>query len=696
MSEQKFTNRLASETSPYLLQHQHNPVDWLPWGDEAFERARAENKPVLLSVGYSSCHWCHVMERESFEDERTAELMNRLFVNVKVDKEERPDVDQIYMNFIQLTSGHGGHPMTVFLTPEGVPFFGGTYFPPVKRYNMPAFSEILESVANAYRTKPDEIQTSTAGILNELRRVGLAEASNLSLSLGQLDQAFRGTIKNYDQENGGFGNAPKFPAPQSLEFILKIWARTGDERALEIVANSCRKMANGGIYDQLGGGFHRYTVDADWLTPHFEKMLYDNAQLTNIYLQTFQATGDEFFKNIAIETLEYVKREMTDAQGGFYSATDADSEGEEGKFFVWTPEEIEAILGKEQAVLFNHYFDVSETGNFEGHNILNVKRSLADAANDLNTTVEELSQVINRGRKLLFLAREGRVKPFRDEKVLTAWNGLMLAGFANAGAILERADFIETAEKNADFVLTKMRGANGELLRSWKDGTAKINGYVEDYANVANGLIELYQATGNLRWLREAKNLADKMIQDFWDETDGGFFFASKSGEKLIVQSKDFFDNATPSGNSVAADVLLKLAVLTGDENYHDYATELFKLTNGFMRKYPQAFGRALAAFDFYLNPTKEIVVIGDKNADDTKQLLRAIWTRYIPNKVVVLAQENDQEAVALVPLVQDREMIAGKATVYVCENFACQQPVTTIEDLNRQLDGETQRESVA
>ena len=696
MSEHKFTNRLASETSPYLLQHQHNPVNWLPWGEEAFARARAENKAILLSVGYSSCHWCHVMERESFEDEATAEIMNRLFVNVKVDKEERPDVDQIYMNFIQLTSGHGGHPMTVFLTPEGVPFFGGTYFPPVKRYNMPAFSEILESVANAYRTKPNEIRESTAGILNELRRVGVAEASNLSLSPGQLDTAYRGTIKNYDQENGGFGGAPKFPAPQSLEFILKTWARTSDERALEIVANTCRKMGRGGIYDQLGGGFHRYTVDENWLTPHFEKMLYDNAQLSRIYLQIFQATGDEFFKTIAIETLEYIRREMTDARGGFYSATDADSEGEEGKFFVWTPEEIEAILGKEQAVLFNHYFDVSETGNFEGHNILNVKRPLAEAANDLNTTVENLSEVITRGRKLLFLAREGRIKPFRDEKVLTAWNGLMLASFAVAGAILERADFIETAEKNADFVLTNMRGEAGELLRSWKDGTAKIAGYVEDYANFADGLIELYQATGNLRWLREAKNLADKMIEDFWDETDGGFFFAGKSGEKLIVQSKDFFDNATPSGNSVAADVLLKLAVLTDDENYRNYATELFKLTNGFMRKYPQAFGRALAAFDFYLNPTKEIVVIGDRDATDTKQLLREIWTRYIPNKIVVLAQENDQQAAALVPLLQERKMIDGKATVYVCENFACRKPVTAVKDLNRQLDGETQRGIIA
>lgn len=684
MSEQNFTNRLINETSPYLLQHAHNPVDWYAWNNEAFEKARAEGKPILLSIGYSSCHWCHVMEKESFENQQIANIMNELFVNVKVDKEERPDLDQIYMNFIQLTSGHGGHPMTVFLTPDGVPFFGGTYFPPVRKYNMPSFPEILLSVADAYKNRQDEIQNSAVGILGELRRVGLAEASNLSLSTEQLDSAFRSISRSFDATNGGFGGAPKFPSPMALEFCLKYWARTLDASALHIVAHTCRKMAQGGIFDQLGGGFHRYTVDAIWLTPHFEKMLYDNAQLACIYLHAFQATGDEFFKQITIETLEYIQREMTDAQGGFYSATDADSEGEEGKFFIWTPAEIREILGEEAARIFNFHFDVSETGNFEGRNILNVRQSVEESARQLNVSVEKLKEVLERGKKLLFEAREKRIKPFRDEKVLAAWNGLMLAAFAEAGAVLERIDFLQTAEKNADFILSEMIDENGFLLRSWKDGKAKLAGYVEDYANFADALVELYQVTGNVRWLKEAKRLTDRMIDEFWDEDEGGFYFTGKNHEELIVRSKDFFDNATPSGNSVAADVLLKLSVLLGDENYHRYATTLFRLTNNFMRRYPQAFGRALSAFDFYLNSPKEIVIVGDENG--RKPFLQTIWSRYIPNKVVVIADETDAQAFSLIPLLHERKMINGQATAYVCENFACQQPVTTAEDLAKQL----------
>ncbi len=687
MSEHNFTNRLKDETSPYLLQHAHNPVDWFAWSDEAFAKSKAEDKPILLSIGYSSCHWCHVMEHESFENEEIAGLMNKNFINIKVDKEERPDVDQIYMNFIQLTSGHGGHPMTVFLTPDGVPFFGGTYFPPVSRYNMPSFPEILESVAAAYRERREEIETSVVGILGELRRVGLAEKSNLSLSSDQLDSAFRSIAKSYDRVNGGFGSAPKFPAPMTLRFCLKYWARTGDAQALDIVTNSCRKMAMGGIYDQLGGGFHRYTVDAIWLTPHFEKMLYDNAQLAQIYLDAFQATNEQFFKQIAVETLRYIEREMTDAQGGFYSATDADSEDVEGKFFIWTPREIKEILGAENGRFFCFHYDVSESGNFEGENILNVRQTIEESAKQLGVSLETLSEALENGKKLLYQARLKRVPPFRDEKVLTAWNGLMLKAFAAAGAILENHDFIHTARKNADFLLTSLLDENGYLLRSWKDGQAKIRAFVEDYANLADGLIELYQATGELRWLTAAKDLADKMLEEFWDKEEGGFFFTGENHEKLIVRSKDYFDNATPSGNSVAADVLLKLAVLTGSENYHAHATALFRLMNSFMRRYPQAFGRALAAFDFYLNPPKEIVIIGDDN-NERAALLRAVNSRYIPNKVVVISEPNQTEAAAAIPLLRERRMIDGRATVYVCENFACQQPVTTINELNEQLWG--------
>jgi hypothetical protein len=687
MAEHKFTNLLAEETSPYLLQHAHNPVEWFAWNDEAFQKAKQEDKPILLSIGYSSCHWCHVMEKESFESEETARLMNENFVNIKVDKEERPDVDQIYMNFVQLTSGHGGHPLTAFLTPEGVPFYAGTYFPPTDRHGMPSFSRVLLSVSDAYHNKRDEILQSAAEILEQLKFVGLTEASNLSLSTEQLDTAFRGIARNYDPKNGGFGGAPKFPPPMTLEFCLRYWHRTKDEAALNIVTNTCRKMAEGGIYDQLGGGFHRYTVDANWLTPHFEKMLYDNAQLVRIYLNAFQATKDEFFKNIAIETLEYIGREMTDENGGFYSATDADSEGEEGKFFIWTPEEINQILGEADARIFNLYYDVSEEGNFEGHSILNVLQTREEAAGKLGISVEKLNEVLERGRKLLFDEREKRVKPFRDEKILTAWNGLMLAAFAEASAVLEREDFRAAAEKNADFVIRNLKTADGFLLRTYKDGQAKLNGYLEDYAFFADGLIELFQATGNSRWLTEAKNLTDKMLEEFWDDDEGGFFFTGKSHEELIVRSKDYFDNATPSGNSVAAAVLLKLSVLTGDEEYSRFPTTIFRLVSSSIRRYPSAFGRALCALDFFLNAPKEIVIVGEKEAEDTRALVREVWTRFIPNKIVIAADESEIENSELIPLLQERRKINGKATAYVCENFACRQPVTAAKELIRQLE---------
>ncbi|MDQ4123413.1 MAG: thioredoxin domain-containing protein [Acidobacteriota bacterium] len=687
MVEHKFTNRLANETSPYLLQHAHNPVDWFAWSDEAFQKAKAEDKPILLSIGYSSCHWCHVMEKESFESEETARLMNENFINIKVDKEERPDVDQIYMNFVQLTTGHGGHPLTAFLTPEGAPFYAGTYFPPVDRYGMPSFQRVLLSVADAYHTRRDEILQSATEIVEQLRLVGLTEASNLSLSTEQLDTAFRGITRNYDTKNGGFGGAPKFPPPMTLEFCLRHWHRTKDEKALEIVTHTCRKMAEGGIYDQLGGGFHRYTVDAIWLVPHFEKMLYDNAQLVRIYLQAFQATKEVFFKNIAIETLEYIRREMTDETGGFYSATDADSEGEEGKFFIWTPEEIIRILGEEDARIFNFYYDVSKTGNFEGHSILHVWQSREESAQELGIPLERLNEVLERGKKLLFVEREKRVKPFRDEKILTAWNGLMLAAFAEASAVFEREDFRAVAEKNADFVLNNLRTADGVLLRTYKDGQAKLNGYLEDYAFYVAGLIELFQATGNTRWLQEAKSLTDLMIEEFWDEQEGGFYFTGRTHEELIVRSKDYFDNAIPSGNSVAAEVLLKLTVLTGEENYTGYAATIFRLVSSSIRRYPSAFSRSLGALDFFLNAPKEIVIIGEREAEDTRLLLREVWTRFMPNKVVVTAEESETANSEMIPLLQERRKINGKATAYVCENFSCKQPVYEPSELARQLE---------
>jgi len=679
-SPKKYTNNLINETSPYLLQHAHNPVNWFAWGEEAFAKAKAEDKPVLISIGYSACHWCHVMEHESFEDEQTARIMNENFVNIKIDLEERPDVDQIYMTFVQMTNGNGGYPLNVFLTPDKLPFFGGTYFPPVNRYNMPSFQRVLESVADAYKNKRDELLHSANEILGEIRRVGLAEMEREGLNLDQLDKAFQSFTRTFDNVNGGFGGAPKFPPPMSLEFLLRYYKRTGNENALEIVKKTCDKMAHGGIYDQLGGGFHRYTVDAIWLTPHFEKMLYDNAQLARIYLHLFQVTKDEFYKRIAIETLKYIKREMQDARGGFYTAQDADSEGVEGKFFVWTPAEIEEIVGDEDAPVFNFFYDVSEDGNFEEKNILNVKNSLSETAKVLKISEEKLKEVLIRGREKLFTEREKRIKPFRDEKVLTAWNGLMLATFAEASAILDDENYLTIARRNADFILDNL-SKDGYLLRSWKDGQAKLNAYLEDYANFADGLIELFQVSGEVKYLREAKRLADVLITEFWDEDGGAFFFTANNHEELIVRTKDFYDNATPSGNSVAADVLLKLAHLVGDEKYEHFAVTVLRLVSPQIRRYPNAFGRVLSALEFYLNPTKEIVILGKQG----NELEREVWREYLPNKVVVLA-ENAQENAELIPLLQAREMIDGKATAFVCENFTCQKPVTASNELVEQL----------
>ncbi|MDQ3180430.1 MAG: thioredoxin domain-containing protein [Acidobacteriota bacterium] len=679
-SPKKYTNNLINETSPYLLQHAHNPVNWFAWGEEAFAKAKAEDKPVLISIGYSACHWCHVMEHESFEDEETARVMNENFVNIKVDLEERPDVDQIYMAFVQMTNGNGGYPLNVFLTPDKLPFFGGTYFPPVNRYNMPSFQRVLESVADAYKNKRDELLHSANEILGEIRRVGLAEAEREGLSLTQLDSAFQSFVRSFDNVNGGFGGAPKFPPPMSLEFLLRYYRRTGNENALKMVKKTCDKMAHGGIYDQLGGGFHRYTVDAIWLTPHFEKMLYDNAQLARIYLHLFQVTKDEFYKRIAIETLEYVRREMLDEGGGFYTAQDADSEGVEGKFFVWTPAEVEEILGDEDALIFNFFYDVSEDGNFEEKNILNVRNFLSETAEVLKISEEKLKKTLTRGREKLFLEREKRIKPFRDEKVLTAWNGLMLAAFAEASAILDDKDYLTIARRNADFILDNLQ-KDGYLLRTFKDGQAKLNAYLEDYANFTDGLIELFQVSGEVKYLKEAKRLADVLITEFWDEDGGAFFFTANNHEELIVRTKDFYDNATPSGNSAAADVLLKLSRLASDEKYEHFAVTILRLVSPQIRRYPNAFGRVLSVLEFHLNPTKEIVILGGRG----NELEREVWHEYLPNKVVVLT-ENAEDNAEFIPLLQDRKMINNQPTAFVCENFTCQKPSVSPNELAEQL----------
>ncbi|MEQ1606531.1 MAG: thioredoxin domain-containing protein [Pyrinomonadaceae bacterium] len=669
-SEKKFTNSLIDETSPYLLQHAHNPVDWYPWGEAAFERAKAENKPVLVSIGYSACHWCHVMEHESFEDEKTAAIMNEHFINIKVDMEERPDVDQIYMNFVQLTTGRGGWPMNVFLTPDKRPFFGGTYFPPTPRYGMASWPQILASIAEAYRERRDELENSANDIVGELRRLSIVEPAKGGLSTDLLDQAFLSFSRTFDTINGGFGGAPKFPPAMSLEFLLRYHKRTGEDQALAIVEYTLNKMANGGIYDQLGGGFHRYTVDAIWLVPHFEKMLYDNAQLIRVYLHAFQVTGNEFYKHIAIETLEYVKREMLDASGGFYSTQDADSEGEEGKFFVWTPKEIAEILGEEYAERFCAFYDVTSGGNFEGDSILNIKNPAIQNTGDFAEA-----------RAKLFAEREKRIKPHRDEKVVTAWNGLMLAAFADAAGVLGDENYLEIAKKNAEFIWSEAQ-KDGRLLRTWKNGAAKLNGYLEDYANVADGLIVLYQASGEDRYLKESKLLADTMITEFWDDESGGFFFTSNDHEELIVRNKDFYDNATPSGNSVATDVLLRLSKLTGDDRYEKFGIAVLRVAVSQLKRHPQGFGRTLSALEFYLSDTKEIVVFGKRDTP----LVREVYKRYLPDAVIILADDKGGETLTS-HLLEGRTQSDGQPTAYVCESFICRRPVTSAEELSKLLD---------
>jgi len=674
MAQHEFTNHLIKETSPYLLQHAHNPVDWYPWSAEAFEKARQENKPVLLSIGYSACHWCHVMAHESFEDEQIAGLMNENFVNIKVDREERPDLDQIYMNAVQMMTHHGGWPMTVFLTPEGMPFYGGTYFPPEDRYNMPGFARVLISLAEAYRERPEDIAQTSVSVLSELRRLSVANASEASFSKDLLESAYKGMVSSYDSVNGGFGGAPKFPPAMALEFLLRTYDRTGKEEALEIISHTCQKMASGGIYDQLGGGFHRYSTDAKWLVPHFEKMLYDNALLSRMYLHYYQSTHEAFARNIAEGILDYVLREMTDPAGGFYSTQDADSEGHEGKFFVWDIEEINKALGERDAALFCDYYNITKAGNFEGKNILHVTRSLEEVAAAAKIAIAELQETLSGSARKLFELRETRVKPDRDEKILTAWNGLMLASFSEAGAILNRPDYTAAARRNAEFVLTNLR-RDGLLLRTYKDGIAKFNGYLEDYAFLIDGLLTLYETSGEQRWFNEARSLTDRMIEEFWDQETGGFYFTGRNHEDLIVRSKDYFDNATPSGNSVAAGVLLRLSLLTDNEDYRNRAITIFRQIADSIRRYPSGFGNALCAIDFHLSTPKEIAIVG-ADKPSVHDFLSEVWRNYLPNKIVAPTLVDDAEAATAIPLLRNRHLTGRRVTAYVCEHYTCKEPV--------------------
>jgi uncharacterized protein YyaL (SSP411 family) len=669
-------NRLRNETSPYLLQHADNPVNWYPWGDEALRRAREEEKPIFLSIGYSACHWCHVMARESFEDPEAAATLNEHFVSVKVDREERPDLDQIYMGAVQAMTGGGGWPMSVFLTPEGLPFYAGTYFPPTPRYGLPSFQQVLQAIVRGWRDRRPELIASSRQVLAVLRQQQGAigsrveetlRSSTLTMAVGRLQESF-------DADHGGWGAAPKFPQPMALEFLLRYHHRTGEAAALAMVTQTLEAMARGGMYDQIGGGFHRYSVDEHWATPHFERMLYDNAQLSRVYLHGWQVTGNPFFRTVAEEVLDYVAREMTSPGGGFYSTQDADSEGKEGEFFLWAPAQIRAVLGKD-AERFIAAYGISEAGNFEGRNILTLIGSIAER------------DALAAARRMLFAARERRVHPGRDDKVLTSWNGLMLAAFAEAARALGREDYRRVAENNAGFLLRELRGEDGRLwhVGSGEGASGKVYGYLEDHTHLIEGLLELYQTTFDPRWYAAAQELAEAMIARF-RHREGGFYDTPSDHEALVVRPRELQDNATPSGNGMAAHVLPLLAGLAAEPRYWELAEEAVLPLQPLLAEHPLGFGQWLIALDYLLASPREVAIVGDAGADGIQELLQAARAGYRPHQVVAVGVGAAERAA--IPLLQERDPVAGRATAYVCVDSTCRPPVSHAHALRPLLDG--------
>jgi uncharacterized protein YyaL (SSP411 family) len=676
-------NRLIDETSPYLLQHAYNPVRWHPWDQEALQAAREQDRPIFLSIGYSACHWCHVMEHESFENESIAELMNRHFVNIKVDREERPDLDQIYMNSVMALTGRGGWPMSVFLTPDLKPFYGGTYWPPVSRMGMPGFRDVLEQVSEAWESRREQVLSGADELTAAIVSMGVPQAAPAQLSVSLLENAMRSLTRAADKTNGGFGSAPKFPHPMDLRLLLRAWKRFGSEDALHVVCHTLEKMAYGGIYDHLGGGFHRYSTDARWLVPHFEKMLYDNALLSSTYLEAFQATGNEEHARVVRETLDYVLREMTQPQGGFFSTQDADSEGVEGKFFVWSKQEILERLGSEEGRIFNDYFDVTTEGNWEETNILNRVRTHSEAAKRLGIDERELSTVLDRCKRKLFDARCNRIAPARDDKILVSWNGMMIAAMAGAARVLQEPMYAQAARQAADFILDNMRTADGRLLHAYKDGRARFNAYLDDYACLIDGLIEVYQATFEIGYLDEALKLSERMIEQFFDAASGGFFYTSGDHETLVVRNKDSQDNATPSGNGMAATALLKLARLCGNMDLEQKAILTLEMLSGQLAHIPMSGGQSLLAVDFLLGPAYEIVLAEGEQPQETAEILSLLHSAFLPNTIILkrlyTIDENEIPS-ALKPVLDGKSALENIATLYLCERESCREPVQGFE----------------
>jgi uncharacterized protein YyaL (SSP411 family) len=676
------TNRLADELSPYLLQHAHNPVDWYPWGEEALGRAKREDKPILLSIGYSACHWCHVMERESFENEAIAGTMNRLFVNVKVDREERPDVDAIYMAAVQALTGHGGWPMTMFLTPDGSPFYGGTYFPPEDRHGIPAFPRILEAVAEAYRSRRGEVEQGAVQLrrIYEVAQQALRPSGTLEAPL--FEAAYRDLAQRYDPRDGGLGGAPKFPQTMALDFLLRHWRRTGQAHALEIAATSFRKMAHGGIYDQIGGGFARYSVDAHWLVPHFEKMLYDNALLLRFGAALWQATRDVEVRRVVEETVAWVGREMTAPSGGFYASLDADSEGEEGRFYLWTEDQLHEVLGPERAKRAMAYFGASKSGNFEGRNILHVPADATVVAARQGVAVEALREELTAMRETLYEARATRVWPGRDEKILAGWNALMLRALAEVARTMEHEQARALATANAEFLFSEMvRG--DRVLRVHKDGITRITGMLEDHAATGLAALAMYELTFDAEWMRRASALAQSAVEWFWDDEANAFFDTARDHEALITRPREITDNAVPAGNSLAVELLLRVAELTADVELRRRATFVLETLVEPMRRHASAFGHLLGAADLAAYGAVEVAIAGDPASGDFQALARETAQHYLPTLVLAGGRPDDGGPA----LLSGRTVRDGRATAYVCRSYACDEPVSDAEALGLQLE---------
>jgi uncharacterized protein YyaL (SSP411 family) len=685
-TQPKYTNALANEKSPYLLQHAHNPVNWMPWGDEAFKKAASEDKPIFLSIGYSTCHWCHVMEHESFENEEIAQMMNDTFVCVKVDREERPDIDHVYMAVTQMMTGHGGWPMTVVMTPDKKPFFTGTYFPPRARFGRSGMIELIPKIAQVWKTQRKEIAESAAEITSHLQETMDGVGTGAALGEEVLKTAFEQLSKSFDAERGGFGQKPKFPTPHVFLFLLRYWKRSGDVTAIAMVEKTLQEMRRGGIFDHLSFGFHRYSTDRNWLLPHFEKMLYDQAMLALAYLELYQATHNEDYAQVAREIFTYVLRDMTSPDGGFYSAEDADSEGEEGKFYVWTEAELREVLGDSDSEFVKEVFATQPDGNFTeeatghktGANILHLAETLEANAIKLNVSEDFLKTKIEELREKLFLKRKERIHPYKDDKILTDWNGLMMAALARGARVLGDEKYADAAQKCFQFLKENLF-KNERLLHRFRDGEATIAGNVDDYAFVVWGLLELYDATFDVQFLKGAIELNNAMLEHFWDDETGGLFFTSNDAEELLVRKKEIYDGAVPSGNSVAMLNLLKLSKITANEEFLKKAEEINKAFSLQISRSPSAFTMFLSALHFAIGPSSEIVVVGKKA--EAGEFLKELNHLFLPNVVVLLKTEGS-EIEEIAGFTKNQTAINGKASVYICENYACNKPVSTVQEM--------------